>query len=131
MLFHLCGLRFPAFMRKSVLLLGQYPNCFRTCTRGLMSASDPILSLISLPFLSRVLPLLPRGTGLSTRLNFLRSRWRCQIISGFHVWKRKSTVKNYQILDTIRAFILLVFNLSIFISSIFYMYSTIQYSKYK
>lgn len=45
MRFHLSGLRFPASMRKSVLLLGQYLNCFWTCTRGLMSASDPILSL--------------------------------------------------------------------------------------
>lgn len=76
MRFHLCGLRFPAVMRKSVLLLGQYPNCFRTCTRGLMSASDPILSLslISLRlllFLSRVFPLLLGDTRLSTRLNFL------------------------------------------------------------
>lgn len=31
-------------MRESALLLGQYPNCFPTCIRGLMSGSDPILS---------------------------------------------------------------------------------------
>lgn len=77
MRFHLCGLRFPAAMRKSVLLLGQYPNCFRTCTRSLMSASDstlfflPFAHLCLLLFLSRVFPLLLGDTRLSTRLNFL------------------------------------------------------------
>lgn len=69
MRFHLFGLRFPASMRKSVLLLGQYPNCFRTYTRGLMSASPTLfflfLSHLSSSFLSRVLRLLLGDARLS------------------------------------------------------------------
>lgn len=85
MWFHLCGLRFPASMRKSELLLGQYPNCFRTCTRDLMSASNPILRLSLFIFFRfcRVSFLSSLGTR-DCRLDwiFYSSRWRCRIISG-------------------------------------------------
>jgi len=113
MWFHLCGLRFPAFMKKSVLLLGQYPNCCWTCTRGLMSTSDSILSLSLLSLLVYVACLASSPWGreiVEPDWIFYSSRWRCRIIFWrFHVWKRELTVKNYRILDSIRAFVLLVF----------------------
>lgn len=38
------------FHEESALLLGQYPNCFRTCSQGLMSVSLTLFSLSSSRF---------------------------------------------------------------------------------
>lgn len=129
MRFHLCGLRFPASMRKSELLLGQYPNCFRTCTRGLMSTSNPIfhLSLFIFFRFCRVSFLSSLGTR-DCRLDwiFYSSRWRCRIISGISTSRRIDREELSDFHYHSRLHTTYFSTLFIFISSIFHVYSTIQ-----
>lgn len=58
---------------ESALLLGQYPNCFRTCSRGLMSASLTLFSRLSpsppVP-MARAPPFCPRGREIVGSIEF-------------------------------------------------------------